>query len=116
MKYPISRFFRVINCIWGYYAFMLKIHIIFTVHFCKTNFSIFQKHTVLYHVALRPPSLVAQSAVIGHGRLCINIELTTALNLQYQNASWDSTLCTRVGKFTPRGCKHSSVGGRNALQ
>ena len=38
-----------------------------TVNFCKIEFSIFQKHAVLYHihVALRPASRVAQSAVIG---------------------------------------------------
>ena len=36
-----------------------------TVHFCKTNFRIFQKRPLLYHVALRPPSRVAQTAVIG---------------------------------------------------
>ena len=38
--------------------------IILTLHnFCKTIFSLLQKLFVLYHVAIRPPSRVAQSPV-----------------------------------------------------
>ena len=83
LKDPVSCFFRVNNCIWGYYFNVTSLYVISspyyspTVQFCKTNFSIFQKLSYLYHVPLRPPSRLAQYAAIGR------------------------TLCVSVGKFTP---------------
>ena len=71
-KYPILCFFRVDNCIWGYYYnrvtyqyFGNTLYYSHTVHFRKTNFSVFQKLCVLYHVVIHPPYYLLRGVLGG---------------------------------------------------